>query len=62
MKIGIILIYAVIILGAVTGWGKNVYELTQLDFKEPFKAEVIRSIGVPVFPMGAIIGYIDIED
>jgi len=44
------------------GWVMNIYKLTKYDFDVPLKSEVIRCIGIPVFPLGAIIGYMDIKD
>ena len=46
----------------LTGWIMNIYKFAQCDFDTPLKAEVIRGIGIPVAPMGAIIGFIDIKD
>ena len=43
------------------GWGKNIYKLTQCDFEPSYKAEVFRIIGI-IPPVGAVMGYIDIED
>ena len=51
-----ILLYAALIFAGAFGWGMNVYKMTQLDFASPYKAEVIRGVGlIPV--VGAIIGY-----
>ena len=44
------------------GWFANIYKLTKYDFDVPLKAEVIRLVGIPVFPMGIILGYMDLED
>lgn len=44
------------------GWFANIYKLTKCDFDVPLKAEVIRLAGIPVFPMGIILGYMDIKD
>lgn len=49
-------------LFGVIGYGKNIYNLTQCDFNAPYKAEVLRIIGIPVAPVGAILGYIKIND
>ena len=46
----------------VVGWVKNLYKLVQYDFNTPLQAETIRTVGVFVPPVGAIIGYIEIED
>jgi hypothetical protein len=49
-------------LTCIIGWGMNIYKLTQCDFDTPLKAEVIRAVGIPVFPIGVIVGYMDIDD
>ena len=53
-----ILIYLLLLYG----WFGNIYKLTKYDFDVPLKAEVLRVVGIPVFPMGIILGYMDIED
>jgi hypothetical protein len=53
-----ILIWLIIIFG----WFRNIYKLTQCDFDVPLKTEVIRSVGIIVFPLGAIFGYMDIGE
>lgn len=55
----LILVWAVIIMMGV-GWVKNIIGLTQCDFEEPYKAEIIRIIGIPVAPVGGIVGYMDV--
>lgn len=44
------------------GWFANLYKLTKCDFDTPLKAEVIRGVGVVVFPIGIVCGYMKIED
>lgn len=44
------------------GWFANIYKLTQCDFDVPLKAEVVRSIGIAIFPIGIVMGYMDIKD
>ena len=44
------------------GWGLNIYKLTDCDFEAPYKAEIIRGIGIPFVPAGMIIGYMDIDE
>ena len=46
----------------IYGYFANIYKLTQCDFDAPLKAEVARGIGVVLFPIGIIEGYIDIND
>jgi hypothetical protein len=53
-----LLLYIVLLYG----WFANIYKLTKYDFDVPLKAEAIRLIGIPVFPMGIVLGYMDIED
>jgi hypothetical protein len=57
-----ILVFSVA-LAAAGGWINNIIELTECDFKEPYKAEILHGVGIPVAPVGAIIGlFVDLED
>lgn len=60
MKRGYILILIWLVI--IFGWFRNVYKLTQCDFDVPLKTEVIRSVGIVVFPLGAIFGYMNIGE
>lgn len=51
----------VVIIISVIGWGINLLQLINLDFKAPYKAEVIRTLGV-VTPIGLVTGYLNIKD
>lgn len=51
----------ILILLVATGWCMNLYKLVKTDFEAPYKAEAIRLVGL-VPPVGAIVGWIDIED
>jgi len=44
------------------GWGYNIIKLTKADFKEPYKEEVLRIIGIPIVPLGVILGYINFDN
>lgn len=44
------------------GYFKNIYLLAQCDFEPSYKEEVLRGIGVALFPMGMIIGWMELED
>lgn len=46
----------------IIGWFMNLYKLTKYDFDTPLKAEATRIVGMVVFPLGAVMGYLDIED
>lgn len=61
-QVWIIILLIGVALLVPLGWGWNIYKLTECDFKEPFKAEVIRGVGIFVFPVGVVTGYLDIED
>lgn len=56
----VVWLFLVVVCGL--GWVMNAYKLTQLDFAEPYKAEIVRTIGVFVPPVGFIAGWFDIED
>jgi len=56
-------IFALVVLVAlVWGWIANIVVLTNTDFKPPHKAEVLRIVGIVVVPMGAVLGFMDLED
>lgn len=62
-KIGVTVFigFWMIMIFGVIGWGMNVYKLIHLDFKTPYKAEIMRGIGL--FPVvGAITGWMEISD
>lgn len=52
----------VLLLVLAFGWILNLVKFFKLDFREPFKAEVIRGIGLAPTPIGSILGYISIKD
>lgn len=53
-------IAAVIFVAGAVGWFMNVYKLSECDFVSPYRCEGLRLIGIPVAPLGAITGYMDI--
>lgn len=52
----------IIIVFCFTGWVKNIIKLSECDFEPSYKSEVLRIIGIPVAPMGIVIGYMDLTD
>jgi hypothetical protein len=52
---------AILSLPAV-GYFSNIYKLVTSDFEAPYKSEIVRGIGIPVFFVGAIAGFVDIGD
>ena len=58
-----VLLVTLLLFGVIiVGWGMNVYKFATSDWEAPFAQEAIRGAGLIVVPVGAIIGYIDIED
>ena len=56
----IIVVTAVIItLVAGTGWVKNIIKLSNCDFEEQYKAEVVYMIGI-IPPVGMVTGWLDV--
>lgn len=53
--------FFVFVIFVFTGWGINIYKLTKCDFQAPYKAEIIRGVGL-IPPVGGIIGWLKIED
>lgn len=53
----------IIVIGVIglIGWAMNIVKLIQCDFDAPYKAEVIRTVGL-IPPVGAITGYLTIND
>ena len=58
----LIVICAIVILIPISGYITNIVRFCRCDFQEPYKTEVIRGIGIAIPPIGAIVGYVNIED
>lgn len=56
MKVFACLFIIALMIACMVGWCKNAYRFTQLDFEAPYKAEVVRGIGL-FTPIGPIAGY-----
>lgn len=57
----VLAVWGAAIVGII-GWGMNINALIQCDFEPKYRAEVIRAVGVVVPPVGAIAGWVTIED
>jgi hypothetical protein len=57
-----ILLWCLILIVAITGYVNNIVKLTKTDFASPYKAEVLRTTGVFLPPVGVIMGYCNIND
>lgn len=53
-----LIVIALVSIFALVGWVKNIVKLSDCDFKPPYKAEVIHTIGL-IPPVGAVTGWID---
>jgi hypothetical protein len=57
----VLLVWFVIAITMGVGWVMNFYKFTQLDFEAPYKAEIIRAVGVvPI--VGAFTGWMTIGE
>lgn len=57
-----LLVIAVMLLSAY-GWINNIYNLVAKDdFNAPYKAEVLRLAGVPIAPLGVILGFVEFDE
>ena len=56
------LIVITLLIGGGYGYVSNITKLTRCDFETPLKCEILRIIGIPVVPVGVVLGYVDIED
>lgn len=45
----------------ITSWGMNIYRLTQCDFKESYKAEIVHGIGM-FTPIFIVTGWLDLGE
>ena len=57
----VLVIILVIFLGSV-GYVKNIIKLVNCDFKSPYKAEAVYGAGTFIPVVGAVTGYITVED
>lgn len=48
----------IIALLLLLSWPINLIKFISCDFKAPYKAEVIRGIGIPVVPVGILVAYL----
>lgn len=53
---------ALVVIGMLVGFVRNIVRLCYCDFEAPYKAEIIRGIGIFIPPVGGIVGWINIPD
>ena len=61
MKVLLVVLLIGALILSVTGWIKNIVKLSECDFVAPYNAEVIRVVGI-IPPVGAVLGWLEIED
>jgi hypothetical protein len=59
---GASLVAAAAVCLILAGYVMNIVALCKCDFEPSYKAETIRTVGVVIPVVGAVTGYIDIED
>ena len=62
VTLGLILIYILLPLSILFGYGRCIYKAINCNYKPIGKAEVIYVSGVFVPPLGVIVGYTNIKD
>lgn len=62
LKLLISLVPVVLMLSILIGWFMNVFAVFKLDFQEPYKAEVVRVLGIVIPPVGGMAGYVTFEE
>ena len=54
----VILVYCLLVLGGSIGWVHNIIAVAHSDFSSIDGMTVVRVIGIPVAPVGAVLGWI----
>jgi len=57
-SIGIGLLLAAIVGGGTYGWVSNIVKLTGSSFDPVGGVVVVRAIGIPIVPLGIVMGYV----
>ncbi len=60
----IMLVLVILLVGifGVIGYITNIVRFCGCDFEAPWRTEIIRGVGIFVPPLGAVLGFITIED
>jgi hypothetical protein len=56
------MIKLLLLIVMAAGWVANVVKFITCDFRAPYKAEVLRGVGIVVPFVGCVEGYFTIED
>jgi len=55
--VGLMLV-SVLLVSFPVGYIANIVKLSDCDFKAPYKAEIIRGVGIVIPPVGYVVGFI----
>lgn len=63
-KLALYVLFVIVfcIISAFGLWVTNVVKFVSLDFDTPYRAEIIRGIGIPAAPIGIIVSLMDIGE
>jgi hypothetical protein len=53
----LILVYCLLFLGGSIGWVRNIIAVAHSDFSSIDGMTVVRVIGIPAAPVGAVVGW-----
>jgi len=51
-----------LVIFCIASYTANIVKFVKADFKEPYKTEVIRGIGIAFGPLGVMTGFMDIGE
>jgi hypothetical protein len=57
IALGSLALYAFIVVLMFVGWVMNLVKIAGVDFSHPTGLEIMRFFGIPMFPLGAVLGY-----
>ena len=53
-----VMLSSVLLIGGTTGWVRNIIAVTQSDFSNINGELVVRVVGIPMAPVGAVMGWV----
>ena len=51
-------VYLLVVIVGTTGWVRNIIAVTQSDFTSINGELIVRVIGIPAAPVGAVMGWV----
>jgi hypothetical protein len=60
---GIVLFICASAIGcAAFGWVNNIVHICKADFESPYKNEIFRCVGIPIPPLGVVLGWVTFDE